>query len=142
MTANRNPAEIVIDHYLGGYGPTLRIDVQGIERLVQLKELLSSLAEQRQKEIKIHELSWARLLPKVKGLTLRVVQPRGSEYAGPTIESKGSHTLEVLWTGPETYWKRSAGLVDGLLNHAPRPGHQYLSDESVDGTLIELAFME
>jgi hypothetical protein len=135
---------VIIDYYQGAYGPTLRIDVQASERLAQFRKLLCSLAEDGQngEELRLHEIPWVRLGSAFKAISLKATE-LGTPYdVILQVQPESVNQIVITWSGNPAYWKRCAGLVDGLLKYAPRPGHQYLTNEATDGTLVELAFME
>ena len=138
----QNSIKVVIDYYEGAYGPTLRIDVQAADRLVLLRGLLLSLAESAEREIRLNEIPWVSSRPKVKIAVLMMTGNNGTEKPNLKVRAEGSDGVSISWSGSPAYWKRCAGLVDGLLKYAPRPGHQYLTNETTDGILVELAFME
>src|SRR5438105_14403153 len=61
---------ILIDYYIGAYGPTLRIDVHSSEALYEFKRLFLLLANGNEKEIDIGQLE----IIKTSGLHLLILK--------------------------------------------------------------------
>lgn len=139
--ASLRKKEIFLDLYQGAYGLTLRIDVQCLTRLRELRDLFDQLAKSK---VNITSLSG---LPRVRlrgfgSLVLRSssLNTRGEE----SVISFGGRKKDnqvITWDLDPTGWRKCVDLVEGLigLNSA---GHQYLTDEGDDDILIELAFKE
>lgn len=136
----------VVAYYEGAYGATLRIDVQSIEDLSEIKTLIGRLASGEATHLLIEDLLSIAMEPPVQGLTLRTVAgPRVINQRGKVNRvAAADGTLTFEWQQTSSEWEDTEGLVDGLLEVGRRgeSAHQYLTDDSVGDVLIELALKE
>lgn len=139
-------ATIIIAYYKGAYGPTLRIDLQSLNRLYDVKAAVEKLRSGTLRQFSLSELQSTIMKPPVSSVTLGVQLDR----EGPLAEKKirclsredGSLTFDWTQTAPE--WATTCARIDGLEETGRRgiSAHQYLTDESFDDVLVELALNE
>jgi hypothetical protein len=136
-------ATIVVAYYKGAYGPTLRIDLQSVARLRDIRGFVEKLSSGALANFSLAELRPIVIEPPIKSVTL------ATRYDGPTTQPKfkllsdESGSLAFDWAQNDREWARTVGLIDGLLQVGARgrAAHQYLSDES-DHVLVELTLNE
>lgn len=140
MNETENNDIILMDYYKGAYGPTIRVNTRSVKALTQIKGLFLELAAAKISETSFNEIGSMKVIG-IKALVLKFV-PESKE------QKKTLKLVQVTPEGPVFHWSRSsegwmecAGLIDGLLEYQ-RPAHQYLTDESVDDALVEVAFLE
>ncbi len=130
--------KVLIDFYPGAYGPTVRIDVQSLDQLVQLREHFRSLAESRVHEIRLHEMAEVQTIG-LTALTLITVQ-KGQE-GSKTFERLSGRDVQFRWARSPEGWADCLARIDRLVEEK-KAGHQYLTNEGIDDALVELAFLE
>ena len=133
---------MTLDYYEGAYGPTLRFYAREPALLHSLREVFLALAEGKAHEFHLNDMQFVRPLSSVGALVLRIAS--NEEISGEylRIESRPSQGVSVFWSGPTEYWQRCVGLIEGMINFAPKPCHQYFNEEVADDALIELDFLE
>jgi len=134
-----DPDDIIVDHYQGSYGATIRFDIQEPTALAYLKSIFTSLAGSTastidlisQRSIKgegIRQFILETIINEREPLkTLKVVQGQGG--------------ASVRWSRSHDGWIEAAELLDGL-SASGGPAHQYLTQEGVDDAIVEVAFRE
>ncbi len=161
MTANQHSTMTLV-YYQGAYGPTLRLYAREPDLLHRLREVFLALAEGKVQEFHLHEAQFVRPLSSVRALVLRVesdgkysgkhlrIAPGKSsinKFIRKAMESVGvtpktAFGVTALWSGPTEYWQVRVALIGGMIDFAPKPCHQYFTQEKSDDALIELDFLE
>jgi hypothetical protein len=134
-----NSDNILVDYYRGAYGPTIRIDVQTREKLIQIKKVFLKLAEsQGQADLADVESTLITGFERIILESLPVYENRPKKLE---FETRDDGRIVCRWSLDCTGWRRCVGLIDGLLTYNS-PSHQYLTKEGIDDAVVELAFME
>ena len=129
---------ILVDFYVGAYGPTIRIVLDTPEQLQTFVKMLRSLDSTEGVVIALEELPTFVLLG-MKSFILRTVSST-SELA-KLLTVLNSENSSVMWRQTSGGWKRAADRIEVFLNSA-EPGHHYLTEEGVDDALVEVAYRE
>jgi hypothetical protein len=130
---------ILVDYYQSGYGPTIRIDVFTVKNLEYLKSKFMSLSENVGS--KVDFLTQDNILPtNIDKFILKSVNDSSDKEIIFSNDDEKAVTCEWILNSYE--WRRTAGLVQGLIDNSENPCHQYLTSEDSDAVVVELAFKE
>jgi hypothetical protein len=127
---------MLIDYYVGAYGPTIRINVNTLDGLAIVRDTFKTLATGARSVIRISNGPNFRLSG-FSYLELRT---------GKTGDGKHLRKMEsaddagFVWELDPHGWSDCLALVGGLFQS--NSGHQYLTREKVDDALVELAYGE
>jgi len=135
-----NDDVVLIDAYLGAYGPTIRIAVQSLQRLSEVKEWFLQLAQGARQEIDLVQFDMVRPTG-LRSLTLKLIPDSERIKKKMVAVNKERDEARFLWSGHSDDWLTCAGLVEGLVEGSGS-GHQYMTTEGVDDALIELSYAE
>ena len=122
--------KIIIDHYEGAYGKTIKVAVSNTQTLIFIKELLDTLSENNDSELEMSNLEGVEVIG-IKSLLLKRVS---------TEPGLGGHLKMVdedsfIWARSKEGWKQCAELIDGLIISGIA-SHQYLTSEEYDDALV------
>lgn len=145
---NSNDLVVLVAYYVGSYGPTLRIDIQTLADILEIRKITKRLSSREVEKISLEKLGFVVLKPPVESLTLVTLRAGGEGAARRRgrikrrIGADGSMAFEWAQTAEE--WSRAVGLINGLYEAGKRgtPCHQYLNDDSNEEVLLEMALME
>jgi hypothetical protein len=127
---------LLVDYYMGAYGPTLRFDATTPEDLALIRETIGALLTGRSKEIDIS--SDPRFsLSRFAFLKLRIGKSGDEKHLRKLESAQGKG---FVWELDSDGWRDCLDLIEGLFEGGP--GHQYLTREGVDDALVELAYKE
>lgn len=136
-----------IDHYQGAYGPIIWLEVDSAPDLARLHAIFHALARGGADEIELCSAMASRVF-NLAELRLRrddspgarrrrLVRTRSYERT----DTPGSRPPHFVWSDSRSGWSRRAGIVDTLMRRND-VGHRDLTDEGVDGALVELSFRQ
>ena len=128
----------IVDYYPGAYGPTLRLDFVSRLDLAVLLGHIRALSEDNASQLNLLsglDCDVRNVSSVVAAVTYR------SRVVSVTRKMGPDGLIDVLWQQSTDGWRHTLGLLEGRIA-TPAAGHQYLSDESVDELLIELALGE
>jgi len=128
---------ILIDYYTGAYGPTLRVDIKGIDGLVRLNDLFVKLANSGLQNANIQQIGRVKFSG-FESIEMTLWPHRKEPRKLVELVQAGDGGLAFHWTRHSEGWKEWAEMVDAL----KRPGHQYLTGKDQDDAIIEISFME
>ena len=128
--------KIIIAHYMGAYGPTVRIDVHTMQWLVALKDIIAKLADGIIDKIDFCQLENAE----ISDINTFVLKKSDKNACSEIAFSDNENGFDIKWSENVSQLNLISGLIDGLIN-ADSSGHQYLADEE-NGLLVELAYKE
>ena len=130
---------ILLDYYEGAYGPTIRIDVVSTDSLHKIKDVFESLSKSAGQEVNLSTIKNVKCLD-LKSLLLKsTASELDNEEQKELIFDKGNKC--ACWKLSIKNWQKMASLTQGLLVHN-KAGHQYLTREGIDDTIIELSYLE
>lgn len=125
---------VVVDYYVGAYGPTLMVIVKSKEELLYIQEIFSALGNQKT-AFNIEDLEKTEL----KGFkTIHLKQTPKKHSNGLRIVDNTSEGPVLLWELSALEWRECAELLESLDKY----GHQYLTTEGVDDVLVEVSFRD
>jgi hypothetical protein len=142
-----------IDHYQGAHGPVIWLEIDSAPDLARLRTIFRDLARGGAEEIELcsaipsrvvnlRELRLRRdrgLLPRRR---MRVVRSRSYERpAARSVAQLPPRPPAYVWSDTPAGWRRRAELVDALLR-SRAAAHRDLTEEGVDGALVELSFRQ
>lgn len=139
MKKEENSDDIVVNYYEGAYGPTIRINTRSVKSLAKIRDLFGELATAKISEVNFDEIGSVTVMG-MKAFVLKLVPGKEHKRTLKLIRTT-SEGIVFHWSRSSEGWIDCVGLVDGMLEHQ-HPAHQYLTDESVDDVLVEVAFME
>ncbi|MGE0452526.1 MAG: hypothetical protein AB7O37_04980 [Vicinamibacteria bacterium] len=129
---------IVIDYYIGGYGPTIRIECPTVGLLRALRDQVAKLASGDLTSFRLGASPMARL-SNLSDLALDVVPADTTKTLFRSSTPGG--TVAFHWRNSTAAWERHTGLLDALISDGG-PAHQYLTKEDVDDALVEVCLAE
>jgi hypothetical protein len=137
---NDGETNLLIDYYVGAYGPTIRIDIRSFEGLIKLKSLFMRLAEAEVRKVDVSQLN-SVVITGIKSLVLELIPE--NQFYEKSLELIGDDREGAVfrWSKCRSGWIHCAGLIDGLID-ANSPAHQYLTNEGIDDALVEVSFLE
>jgi hypothetical protein len=136
--ASKYESPIPISYYQGAYGPTIRIDLKSQRELRVFREMLVHLLN-----VSIMTLQHSReyTLEDIDSLTLRVLPDNEDKSMGLKLLSPVTTNPVFQWSQSVEGWEEAIDKIN-VFFQTDSPGHQYLTDESVDDALVEIAFRE
>lgn len=130
-----NIDHIYFVYYKSGSGSTIMIKTGSKNHLLQIKKVVSELANGDISEFRIS--AWQNA--KITGFCDMLMILDSKKQYNNTETQNINNGLIIKWSQTEAGWYSKEGLIDGLIeNYDPQSGcHQYLSLDS-DRILIEL----
>jgi hypothetical protein len=114
----------------GAFGPTILLRPQGAEGVARLRTVFSRLANSPTGTvIRLLEEPGFELGASIWSLTLKVCESIRGKHLVREVD--GGFT----WSANNDEWQTAAMLVEPLLR---QPGHQYLTDETLDDAIVEV----
>lgn len=130
-------AEIIIDYYQGAYGPTIRLVLPTDGSARRLFEIFLALSCGETTSAALTEMPNM----KISGFEHLVLSVRPVDGSEKSLTIVDDTTIRVDWSRSRRGWANAASLVKALIDYH-HPAHQYLTTESVDDALIEVAYKE
>ena len=137
---------ILVTYYEGAYRPTLRIDLRSIDRLRDVKAIFEKLSSGGLHRFFLNQLPSSVMNSPIRavGLFVRLDDCASVRHKKITCFTGKDGAVTFEWTQTPDQWATTYGLTEGL-EQAGILGvsaHQYLTDESSDDVLVELALNE
>jgi hypothetical protein len=137
---------IQIDHYQGAYGPTIWLEADTPKDLHGLLAIFRALAHGTMKEIELCAAMRAQT-HNLRALWLRADDQQRDRRKRLTRATSYSRLRSVsppeppsfIWCERTSGWTHQASLVETLIRRNCAANHD-LTEEGVDGVLVELSF--
>jgi hypothetical protein len=135
-----NEDRVVVDYYAGAYGPTIRVAINSLEHLKSIRDLFASLAAGQLKSVKLSDVIAAKVSG-MKSLHLERIFEERVLSKSLAVVGHQAEGPEFVWSQSALGWIECAELINSIVKNN-RPGHQYLTIESVDDALVEISYRE
>lgn len=132
---------ILIDYYVGAYGPTIRIDVVTENNLHKIRNLFVNFVKSPNYEIDLIKIENIKAIG-IKSLLLKSIPANQKKEKKLQLVRNTENDPQFLWQMSSNNWENAVCLIQALLDDINHPGHQYLTREEIDDAVIEFCFLE
>lgn len=130
--------DIIIDYYIGAFGPTIRIETNSKKALYKIRDSITKLKDSRIHEYSLLNYEYMKVTG-VNDIIMKRVAMNPPYHEVEIIENKDDKPI-FLWYQTVESLDRIEGLIDGLID-SDSASHQYLTSER-NNVLIELVYKE